>query len=162
MRKAFSDALVRLAQQDPRVLLITGDHGYELFDGIRQHCPGQFINAGIAEQNMVGMAAGLARTGFRPFVYGLAAFVPVRVLEQIKLGRGPRPPAGCLSGRWRWLRLQHLGHQPPVHRRHRLHPRRAAVDGAVAGGPLRDDGLHGSGLRARRPGLHAHGQVRPG
>lgn len=85
MRKAFSEALVRLAQQDPRVLLITGDHGYELFDGIRKHCPDQFINAGIAEQNMVGMAAGLARTGFRPFVYGLAAFVPVRVLEQIKL-----------------------------------------------------------------------------
>ena len=85
MRKAFSDALVRLAQQDPRVLLITGDHGYELIDGIRKHCPDQFINAGIAEQNMVGMAAGLARAGFRPFVYGLAAFVPVRVLEQIKL-----------------------------------------------------------------------------
>lgn len=85
MRNAFSDALVRLAQQDPRVLLITGDHGYALFDDFRKHCAGQYINAGIAEQNMVGMAAGLARTGFRPFVYGLSAFVPVRVLEQIKL-----------------------------------------------------------------------------
>ena len=85
MRAAFSDALVRLARADPRVLLLTGDHGYALFDEFRRHCPDQYINAGIAEQNMVGMAAGLARTGYRPFVYGLSAFVPVRVLEQIKL-----------------------------------------------------------------------------
>ncbi|GAA0751459.1 transketolase [Ideonella azotifigens] len=85
MRDAFSDALVRLAVQDPKVLLLTGDHGYALFDAFRNQCPAQYINAGIAEQNMVGMAAGLARAGFRPFVYGLSAFVPLRVLEQIKL-----------------------------------------------------------------------------
>lgn len=85
MRAAFSDALVRLAKADPKVLLLTGDHGYALFDDFRRECPAQYINAGIAEQNMVGMAAGLARTGFRPFVYGLSAFIPVRVLEQIKL-----------------------------------------------------------------------------
>ena len=85
MRAAFSDALVRLAKADPNVLLLTGDHGYALFDEFRKQCPAQYINAGIAEQNMVGMAAGLARTGFRPIVYGLSAFVPVRVLEQIKL-----------------------------------------------------------------------------
>lgn len=85
MRAAFSRALVDLARADPRVLLLTGDHGYALFDEFRQVCPRQYINAGVAEQNMVGMAAGLARSGFLPFVYGLAAFVPVRVLEQIKL-----------------------------------------------------------------------------
>lgn len=85
MRAAFSDTLVRLAKADPNVLLLTGDHGYALFDDFRRECPAQYINAGIAEQNMVGMAAGLARTGFRPFVYGLSAFIPVRVLEQIKL-----------------------------------------------------------------------------
>lgn len=85
MRAAFSDTLVRLAKADPKVLLLTGDHGYALFDDFRWDCPAQYINAGIAEQNMVGMAAGLARTGFRPFVYGLSAFIPVRVLEQIKL-----------------------------------------------------------------------------
>jgi transketolase len=85
MRAAFSAALVRLAQADPKVLLLTGDHGYALFNDFRKHCPAQYINAGIAEQNMVGMAAGLARAGFRPFVYGLAAFIPVRVVEQIKL-----------------------------------------------------------------------------
>jgi transketolase len=85
MRDAFSETLVRLAKADPNVLLLTGDHGYALFDDFRRECPNQYINAGIAEQNMVGMAAGLARTGFRPFVYGLSAFIPVRVVEQIKL-----------------------------------------------------------------------------
>jgi transketolase len=85
MRAAFSEGLVRLAKADSKVLLLTGDHGYALFDDFRRECPAQYINAGIAEQNMVGMAAGLARTGFRPFVYGLSAFIPVRVLEQIKL-----------------------------------------------------------------------------
>jgi transketolase len=85
MREAFSDALVRLGTRDPSLLLLTGDHGYALFDAFRKHCPRQYINAGIAEQNMVGMAAGLARMGFRPVVYGLSAFVPVRVIEQIKM-----------------------------------------------------------------------------
>jgi transketolase len=85
MRKAFSDALVAAAMSDPRVLLLTGDHGYALFDEFRHRCPSQYINAGIAEQNMVGVAAGLARSGFRPVVYALSAFIPVRVLEQIKL-----------------------------------------------------------------------------
>ncbi len=85
MRAAFSEALVRLAKADPNVLLLTGDHGYALFDDFRRECPAQYINAGIAEQNMVGMAAGLARAGFRPFVYGLSAFIPLRVVEQIKL-----------------------------------------------------------------------------
>lgn len=85
MRAAFSKALVGFASENPNVLLLTGDHGYALFDEFRRTCPAQYINAGIAEQNMVGMAAGLARAGFRPFVYGLSAFVPIRVLEQIKL-----------------------------------------------------------------------------
>jgi transketolase len=85
MRAAFSSTLARLALADSKVLLLTGDHGYALFDEFRKACPDQYINAGIAEQNMVGMAAGLARVGYRPFVYGLAAFVPIRVVEQIKL-----------------------------------------------------------------------------
>lgn len=85
MREAFSKALVSIGKLDPNVILLTGDHGYALFDDFRRECPAQFINAGIAEQNMVGMAAGLARTGFRPFVYGLSAFIPLRVIEQVKL-----------------------------------------------------------------------------
>jgi transketolase len=85
MRNAFSASLTLMGQADPNVLLLTGDHGYNLFDDFRRICPNQYINAGVAEQNMIGLAAGLAKLGFRPFVYGLSAFVPVRVLEQIKL-----------------------------------------------------------------------------
>jgi len=85
MRDAFSNALVAAAKADPRVLLLTGDHGYALFDAFRKACPDQYINCGIAEQNMVGVAAGLAKAGYRPVVYGLAAFVPIRVVEQIKI-----------------------------------------------------------------------------
>jgi transketolase len=85
VRNAFSNALVNAAKSDRRVVLLTGDHGYSLFDEFRKVCPDQYINAGIAEQNMVGVAAGLAKAGFKPFVYGLSAFVPIRVLEQIKL-----------------------------------------------------------------------------
>ena len=85
MREAFSAALVQAARSDPRVLLLTGDHGYTLFDEFRRVCPDQFLNAGVAEQNMVGVAAGLAKGGFLPVVYGLSAFVPMRVLEQIKM-----------------------------------------------------------------------------
>ena len=85
MRDAFSAALVRAAQQDERVLLLTGDHGYALFDEFRRLLPDRYLNVGVAEQNMVGVAAGLAKAGFRPIFYGLSAFVPIRVLEQIKL-----------------------------------------------------------------------------
>lgn len=85
MRNAFSDELVAAAEADPKIVVLTGDHGYALFDNFRKIKPEQYINCGIAEQNMVGVAAGLAKAGFKPIVYGLAAFVPVRVLEQIKI-----------------------------------------------------------------------------
>ena len=85
MRPTFSRLIARAAQADERVLLLTGDHGYALFDEFRAQCAGQYLNCGVAEQNMVGVAAGLAKAGFRPIVYGLGAFVPLRVLEQIKM-----------------------------------------------------------------------------
>ena len=85
MRETFSKSLVQAAQKDPNLYLLTGDHGYALFDGLRKTCPERFINAGVAEQNMVGVAAGMAKLGFMPIIYGLSAFVPVRVLEQIKI-----------------------------------------------------------------------------
>ena len=85
MRNRFSRLLTDAALADDRILMLTGDHGYALFDEFRKECPDQFINCGIAEQNMVGVAAGLAKGGFKPIVYGLSAFVPMRVLEQIKM-----------------------------------------------------------------------------
>lgn len=85
MRATLSGLLTQRALADKRTLLLTGDHGYALFDEFRRNCPDQFINCGVSEQNMVGVAAGLAKAGFRPIVYGLAAFIPIRVLEQIKI-----------------------------------------------------------------------------
>lgn len=85
MRSTLSECLVRAAESDERIIVLTGDHGYGLFDEFRARFSDRFVNAGIAEQNMIGIAAGMARSGFRPIVYGLSAFIPVRVLEQIKL-----------------------------------------------------------------------------
>jgi transketolase len=85
MRNQLSNSLVDLADKYQNLLLLTGDHGYSLFDRYRELFPSRYLNCGIAEQNMVGMAAGLARTGFIPVVYGLSAFIPIRVLEQIKI-----------------------------------------------------------------------------
>ena len=85
MRDALSAGLVDAADRDPRFVVLTGDHGYALFDAFRAAHPDRYINAGVAEQNMVGVAAGMAMAGYRPVVYGLSAFVPIRVLEQIKL-----------------------------------------------------------------------------
>ncbi len=85
MRNSFSKVLVEASTRDPRVYLLTGDHGYALFDNLRKDSPDKYINAGVAEQNMIGVAAGMAKTGLIPIVYGLASFVPIRVLEQIKL-----------------------------------------------------------------------------
>ena len=85
MRDTFSDKLVEIASEDSTVMLLSGDHGYGLFNSLREVKPSQFINMGVAEQNMVGVAAGLSRVGFKPIVYGLSAFIPIRVLEQIKL-----------------------------------------------------------------------------
>lgn len=85
MRDSFSESLVNATVKDNRVYLLTGDHGYALFDALRKTSPDKYINAGVAEQNMVGVAAGMAKSGLIPIVYGLAAFIPMRVLEQIKL-----------------------------------------------------------------------------
>jgi transketolase len=85
MRDVLSDLIVTAAREDDRFIMLSGDHGYALFDAIRAEQPAQFINLGVAEQNMIGVASGLAKVGFRPCVYGLSAFVPIRVLEQIKL-----------------------------------------------------------------------------
>lgn len=85
MRSRLAAFLVEEARRDPKFIVLTGDHGYALFNDLRRECPSKFLNCGIAEQNMIGVAAGLAKMGYRPLVYGLASFIPIRVLEQIKL-----------------------------------------------------------------------------
>jgi transketolase len=85
MRAGFTKGLLEAARLDSRVQVLTGDHGYALFDDFRDEFPDRFHNIGVAEANMVGIAAGMARNGLRPLIYGLAAFVPNRVFEFIKL-----------------------------------------------------------------------------
>ncbi|MCB9025412.1 MAG: transketolase [Bdellovibrionaceae bacterium] len=85
MRERLSNVFVEQAKKDPNYIMLSGDHGYALFDPIRKECPDQFLNVGVAEQSMVGYAAGLCKIGMKPVIYGLSAFVPMRVLEQIKL-----------------------------------------------------------------------------
>lgn len=85
MRSTLARLFVEAVKNNERTYVLSGDHGYALFDPLRTEFPEHFINAGVAEQNMVGIAAGLAKGGFSPIVYGLGAFIPNRVLEQIKL-----------------------------------------------------------------------------
>jgi transketolase len=85
MRNAFADEVTQLAKQDPRVVLLSGDIGNRLFDKLRGQSPKQFINCGVAEQNMMGVAAGMGLSGLRPIVYTITPFTTVRCLEQIKV-----------------------------------------------------------------------------
>jgi transketolase len=85
MRNAFADELTKLGAEDPRVMLLSGDIGNQLFDGFKNVAPGRFINCGIGEANMMGMAAGLAMNGLRPIVYTITPFTTTRCFEQIRV-----------------------------------------------------------------------------
>jgi transketolase len=84
MRNTFVKQLTRLAQANPKIILLTGDLGFGVLDDFIAKCPLQFLNAGIAEQNMTGVAAGLAMEGFVPVTYSIANFTTLRCLEQIR------------------------------------------------------------------------------
>lgn len=85
VRDAFFSELNELFRRDKRVVFLTGDLGYKLFDQLKEHDPARVINCGIREAGMVGYAAGLAKTGMLPFVYSITPFVTLRCLEQIKI-----------------------------------------------------------------------------
>jgi transketolase len=86
MRKAFVEALVEIAHQDKRVVLLTGDLGFMVLEPFMKAFPDRFLNAGVAEQNMVGMATGLAESGYIPFVYSIVPFSVLRPFEFIRNG----------------------------------------------------------------------------
>jgi transketolase len=85
MRDTFSDVLYGIAKKDKRVILVTSDTGAICHDEFRQDLPKQYINVGIAEQNMVGLAAGLALAGKIVYVYALVPFATMRCYEQIRV-----------------------------------------------------------------------------
>jgi transketolase len=86
MRRAFAQTLVELADRDDRIVLLTGDLGYTVLEPFIEQHPDRFFNAGVAEQNMVGLATGLAEAGFVPFVYSIATFATLRPYEFIRNG----------------------------------------------------------------------------
>ena len=84
MRDHFMNALFEAATIDSSICLVTGDLGYGVVDEFALKLPSQFINAGVDEQSMLSMAAGIASTGKRVFVYSIANFPTMRCLEQIR------------------------------------------------------------------------------
>ncbi len=85
MRNAFASEITRLASEDPRVVLLSGDIGNKLFDGYKDRHAARFFNCGVAEANMVGVAAGMALSGLRPVTYTIASFMTYRCFEQIRV-----------------------------------------------------------------------------
>ncbi|MDD9898595.1 MAG: 1-deoxy-D-xylulose-5-phosphate synthase [Candidatus Melainabacteria bacterium] len=85
MRKTFIDTLIELARKDPKIFLITADMGFNVLEPFAEEFPDRFLNTGITEQATVSMAAGLALSGYKPYVYSITPFVTMRCYEQVRL-----------------------------------------------------------------------------
>src|SRR5690349_13007895 len=86
MRADVLATLAALAERDERIVFLTGDLGYGVVERFFERFPDRAFNAGVAEQNMVAMATGLAASGLIPFVYSIATFASLRPLEFIRNG----------------------------------------------------------------------------
>ena len=84
MRNKFIESLVQMAQENERVILIVGDLGFSVVEPFQEKFPDRFINAGICEQNMTSLAAGMAKEGFKVFVYSIGNFPTFRAAEQVR------------------------------------------------------------------------------
>ena len=84
MRDSFITELKKQAENNEKIILITADLGFKIFDAFKQDLPNQFINVGVAEQNMTEVASGLALEGFKVFTYSIGNFSTLRCLEQIR------------------------------------------------------------------------------
>lgn len=83
-RKAFIETITEFAEKDPRVILIVGDVGFSFMDDYMKRFPNQFLNPGVLEQSMMGIAVGMAREGWKPYVYTMTNFILLRPLEQVR------------------------------------------------------------------------------
>jgi transketolase len=86
MRTTFVKTLVALAEHDARIVLLTGDLGFMALEPFADRFPDRFFNVGVAEQNMVGLATGLAEAGFIPYIYSIVTFATLRPYEFIRNG----------------------------------------------------------------------------
>lgn len=84
MRKPFLETLTKLAEKDPKIILVIGDVGFRFVEGFRDKFPNQFINVGVLEQSMMGIAAGLSKVGYKPYVYTMRNFIAFRPYEQVR------------------------------------------------------------------------------
>lgn len=84
MRSEFLSTLFDLASNDPKIILITADLGFSVFEEYESKYPLQYLNVGVSEQNMIGVAGGLALDGWKPFCYSIGNFPTLRCLEQIR------------------------------------------------------------------------------
>ena len=85
MRNSFAKKITELSSVNDQIALLVGDIGNRLFDDFKFQNPKKFFNCGVAEQNMIGVSAGLAQQGFLPFVYTIAPFCTSRCFEQIRV-----------------------------------------------------------------------------
>ena len=84
MRTSFINQLLEEAKTNKKIFLVIGDLGYHVVEPFMEAIPERFLNAGIAEQNMAGVAAGLAMTGYNVYIYSIGNFPTLRCLEQIR------------------------------------------------------------------------------
>lgn len=125
-RKAFIETLTELAEKDPRIILIIGDVGFRFIEPYRERFPNQFINTGAAEQSMMGIAAGLARAGWKPYVYTMRNFIVFRPFEQVRNDLGFGNADVHLFGVSGSAAYSFLGHS------HNVYPNKDGVDEDVA------------------------------
>ena len=85
MRRTFGTIISELADKDDKIYVLVGDIGYRVFDEFREKHPDRFINMGICEQSIIGVSAGMALEGLKPWVYTITPFLIERPFEQIKL-----------------------------------------------------------------------------
>lgn len=85
MRRYFADFITQKAEEDESIYLILNDVGYGLFDEFKEKYPSRIYNFGVMEQSMIGIAAGMALEGLKPWIYGITPFVLERPYEQIKV-----------------------------------------------------------------------------
>ena len=86
MRTAFVETLLEMASDNDRIFLLTADLGWSVLEKFAERFPDRFLNVGVAEANMAGIATGLAQVGFVPFIYSIATFTSMRCYEQVRDG----------------------------------------------------------------------------
>ena len=98
MRRRFGKLINELAYRDDKIVLLVGDIGYGIFDEFRKNHKKRFFNMGICEQSIIGVAAGMALEGLKPWVYTITPFLIERPFEQIKLDIDQQKVNVCLVG----------------------------------------------------------------